>query len=622
MKKKLSHFIAVMVLTALFLASIPYDVQKASAYSNVNVSNVKVSGSSLDIGGSASFSFNLSSSVKISHIDIGVIHGNYGVVSVPADKIISSGTVTCSVDIGYSGSWGIDYISLYDANGNVYCFYDKNNSQDMYEPGSMPIDMSRSKFTVENKAGDYEAPVIDTASVYAEKSTCKVGEGNKIYVNISDNVKVTRVDYEVKTGQGPVTAFAFASHVSGNKWALEVPTDYNGKYEIVSISAQDSNANTAVIYNSSYSQFEDYGYETANLSKGNFQVKASAGGAKDKKGPEIISSSVSVSTRYASLGSNVTISVKVTDDSKIVDVTPFIKTGRGGVCEFGGGMTYDSSTGKHSITLDCNYYGTWELAGISALDSSGNFTYLYSTGYSDAEGFIGYFGEPTSKKNLSAANFYVGITDPATGIFISGDGMSNNVSMNVSTLSQKGDTYEKLYQKGYKVIDFCNIKVNGKYSEGGKHIRVEFPVSGIKNGGQILIKHLCSNGKIQITAATVSGGKVHMNVTDFSPFILLGTDSGQLLESDIKKIESGLISETGSSDDEGSVSEDNTEADTSSEGSGDSLTDSDSDSAVSQDGKTQTPFLGPSAPTLAILAIIVLGAAAGAVYYVKFKRKK
>lgn len=150
----------------------------------------------------------------------------------------------------------------------------------------------------------------------------------------------------------------------------------------------------------------------------------------------------------------------------------------------------------------------------------------------------------------------------------------------------------------------------------------EFPVSGIKNGGQILIKHLRSNGKIQITAATVSGGKVHMNVTDFSPFILLGTDSGQLLESDIKKIESGLISETGSSDDEGSASEDNTEADTSSEGSGDSLTDSDSDSAVSQDGKTQTPFLGPSAPTLAILAIIVLGAAAGAVYYVKFKRKK
>ena len=71
--------------------------------------------------------------------------------------------------------------------------------------------------------------------------------------------------------------------------------------------------------------------------------------------------------------------------------------------------------------------------------------------------------------------------------------------MNVSTLSQKGDAYEKLYQKGYKVIDFCNIKVNGKYSEGGKHIRVEFPVSGIKNGGQILIKHLRSNGKIQIT---------------------------------------------------------------------------------------------------------------------------
>ena len=63
-----------------------------------------------DIGSSASFSFNLSSSVKIAHIDIGVIHGNYGVVSVPADKIISSGTVTCSVDIGYSGSWGIDYI--------------------------------------------------------------------------------------------------------------------------------------------------------------------------------------------------------------------------------------------------------------------------------------------------------------------------------------------------------------------------------------------------------------------------------------------------------------------------------------------------------------------------------
>jgi len=150
----------------------------------------------------------------------------------------------------------------------------------------------------------------------------------------------------------------------------------------------------------------------------------------------------------------------------------------------------------------------------------------------------------------------------------------------------------------------------------------EFPVSGIKNGGQILIKHLRSNGKIQITAATVSGGKVHMNVTDFSPFILLGTDSGQLLESDIKKIESGLISETGSSDDEGNVSEDSAEDDTSSEVySDDGLRGSDSDSAESKDGKTQTLFLGLSAPALIISAIIVSGAAVGAVYYVKFKRK-
>ena len=82
-------------------------------------------------------------------------------------------------------------------------------------------------------------------------------------------------------------------------------------------------------------------------------------------------------------------------------------------------------------------------------------------------------------------------------------------------------------------------------------------------------------------------------------------------------------SETGSSDDEGNVSEDSAEDDTSSEVYGDDgLRGSDSDSAESKDGKTQTLFLGLSAPALIISAIIVSGAAVGAVYYVKFKRKK
>lgn len=606
MKKTLLRVITIMLAATLILSGFPQNLESAEAASDVSVSNVAVTGSG-EMGSSATFSCDLSASVQIVDIVFGIQYGNFGSVMCAVDSIASSGRITCTQTIEYSGTWYVEYVRLQDVNGVYYYFYDNTQSADSYPANSFPINTSGSKVVVENKQNDTEAPKIDVSSFSPAQPTFTVGSNAIVYVNVSDNVNVKRIDFMVKMGSGPATTSSYCTHMGGDKWALNIPADYPGTYEIVFISARDESSNETLIYNSKYSAFEDYGYDKADLSAANFEVKSND--ENDTKGPQVHVNTLTVSKNYAALNDKVTISVKVTDDSKIVEVTPFIGMGRGGICEFGGYMKYDSSSGKYSIELGSEYYGIWGVMGIYARDASGNVTCLYNSAYADGP-MYGYFGEPTAKNDLNAATFYVGITDQDTGIFITGNGMDNNVSMSASDLDKKGSSYDKLYQNGYNVDRFCEIKVSGNYSEHGKKVKVEFPVKGKPDGSKVLIKHLRGNGKVQTTAATVRNGKVYMNVTDFSPFILLSRDDGTLLEDDIKKIETGAIAE---SDDEKSDSGTDIESDENKESKENSA--KDNASGTDKTGTNTTAII-------IIVCVLILLSAGGYFGYREWNKKK
>ena len=275
------------------------------------------------------------------------------------------------------------------------------------------------------------------------------------------------------------------------------------------------------IYNSAYSNYSDENKPGVDLSYANFNVIST--NPADKEGPKINVDSLSISNNSISLWESNSMSITITDDTSIQEVTPTFKRGKGNICVYGNGH-YDEKTNKYTLlwdSSDINYYGTWELVDIRATDENGNCTNLFNSSYSEYDPEVLYYNEGSISKDLSAANFYVGIKDDESGIFISGNGMDNNVKLEVKNLDHKGKDYHKMYEDKYKVDGFYEISVHGKYNHNGEKIRLEFPVKGKKNGAKICIKHLLRNGKIQEFFETVRNGKVVIYVDEFSPFMLM-----------------------------------------------------------------------------------------------------
>lgn len=123
--------------------------------------------------------------------------------------------------------------------------------------------------------------------------------------------------------------------------------------------------------------------------------------AADTKAPVIDTSTITVSKKTIGLKETTTISVKITDESKLASTTIWT-IGVGTTAENFGGI-YNESTGKWEFEVSSNYFGLNEIQNIRAADVYGNITDIYN---SHARNFI---WPETQNEDLSAGDFTVSI---------------------------------------------------------------------------------------------------------------------------------------------------------------------------------------------------------------------
>jgi len=602
MNEHLKRIISILIILTLILGSyfmmapIATDAETLPAAGVVTVSNVQVSNTSPKLGDTVRYSFEYSSTIDIVQVDVSMQYGSAGYSSGGA-YYEDDHSLWFDVTMESYGEYRINYISFTDANANTY--YVHNITTTVSVPSnSTPMDMSATDIYVQTASADTQKPNIDLSSLRIDNKKHFVGDWAEAYVKVTDNEAVNSVGIMYRMGNGTEVSGG-AIYMGDNIWKVDIFAEVPGDYKLLYIIATDVSGNTSAIYDSEHSGYRPYEGETKSLSASAF--KAVGANPNDKKAPIIHTDTLSVSKVKAGLNEKVVVSVKITEESKLERINPFVQMGKAGICEMSNAFQYNSSTGKYEMTLDSEYYGTWEVMGIHAVDGNGNETLLYNTNMYTGETPYGYFGSPTEKKDMSNSVFYVGITDADTGVFITGNGMSDNVSFDAKHLSKKGDAYDRLYKKGYNVNKFMELKASGNYSEGGHKVKVEFPVDR-PSGSKVLIKHLRPNGQVQEEAKTVYGGKVSMYVSDFSPFMILSTDSGELLDGDDKKL-------TDSEEDKKMAENENKDGTADSE-------------AGDKGGKKDKSSSGGGATAGIIAGVVVIAAAGGGGAYYYLKKKK
>ena len=100
--------------------------------------------------------------------------------------------------------------------------------------------------------------------------------------------------------------------------------------------------------------------------------------------------------------------------------------------------------------------------------------------------------------------------------------MDDTTKLKVTELKESGDAYNALKQDGYNVKEFFDIKVRGACDMSNEKTKVFLDVpKGFSDGDKLKIKHLLSDGSVQTRNATVTDGKVGLDVDEFSPFMLV-----------------------------------------------------------------------------------------------------
>ncbi len=143
-----------------------------------------------------------------------------------------------------------------------------------------------------------------------------------------------------------------------------------------------------------------------------FLLPNTVASAKDTKAPAVDENSITLSNKTPQRLDTITISIKITDDSKIVMPTVWIK-GAGVFMEHGNGV-YNSSTGKYDFVINVRYFGTTVIDHIWVADVYGN-TMEYYNNSSDAVSLgvtQGIEVDYIKYKNLSKGNINV-----STGVY-------------------------------------------------------------------------------------------------------------------------------------------------------------------------------------------------------------
>ena len=100
--------------------------------------------------------------------------------------------------------------------------------------------------------------------------------------------------------------------------------------------------------------------------------------------------------------------------------------------------------------------------------------------------------------------------------------MDKATTLKTTTLEENTEKYKKLSEslKGYSVVSALDITVNNVYETVSGELQLTFQIDTKYNGKEAKIAHQKKDGTIENFVAVVKDGKISINVTELSPFMI------------------------------------------------------------------------------------------------------
>ena len=516
-KRALASFlIAVLIATLL-----PFFPMRANAAAETTLSNFKVSKSTPELHDNITFSFDIDcpGDKDIADVQYSIFYGKYGTVGGGLQN--PGKQISCSLGIDFYGSWEFANIYITFSDGQTVSFYNNNTATENsvnLDGNMIATDMSGARAVVANTpSNDDSAPVIDIDSFTASQTEVELGNTASMYVSINDESGVADAQVTVIRGRGGSCGSSFVYDSNSNRWSTWVDGEFTGLYEIQCITVTDYCGNKQTYYNN---QCSTYSNETNAIDMSGANVMVTGGDADDTEAPVIDVKSFQTDKQMVGLNEHFCITFKVTDNVAVNHVETSVKEGKGYIC--GCATWYNPATQTATIDLTGYFYGLWVIQYIYATDANGNTAYFYNTAYEEFDEANAY--QMTQQGDASVANVYVGLSDDDTKTFISGDGMDNDVSLEITEDELSGDEYEQLIEAGYSPDYFYHLRGHGTYFGSGHRCWIWFWIPFSIDGEWYRIRHLLSNGTIQTENVQAYGHWVKIYVWEFSPFLIESTE--------------------------------------------------------------------------------------------------
>lgn len=547
MKKTAKRLLAGMLALVLAVLAVPNVVgmEEVQATNDgvVSITNIVAEGNDGKLNTMFQYRISLQApGVEFAYMQADVKIGNGSVSSTPVMYDEASDTYFVYVLKEYYGTYQIVDLYFQDADGKTYLFYNDHYQGDYNLPNAegVAVDMSSANLVLMSASGkdDTQKPTMPACAVSCAQKEVAFGDPIVWYFKPQDNGDIANifVEYAVN-GSSNCTSPAIYDESRECYYVRtgDVFDKKYGTYEIVRVMVTDTFANRLEIINSQYSDLANVyvgnGSVMEALGSCNVTVK-NASGIVDTEAPIIDTSSIQISAKNIERNDHVTLSLKVTDASGISSITPIIKRGKGDICAIGG-MSYNPSTGCYETELwETTYYGKWELERIDVQDVFGNTACYVNTAYSTYQEDNWEWLPSTwdvKKTDLSGGDFSVGLKDKDSGIYVTGDGMDDDMTIDVTEMDWFSWIFWLLHKNLLNEVNsFFDVVVGGGGFTGSVDIKI--PVKGAKDGDKVIVRHLKHDGSIQEDEAYVVDGYAAMTVTEFSPFMVEtvadGTGSG------------------------------------------------------------------------------------------------
>ena len=526
----------------LELDSVTGEEASESSDYNITLSNFTVSKTSPSIDDDITFSFRINNPLnkEIQYADCTSKEGVGGYIGTRAEltKEGSYYAATVSYKVKYYGEWYMDLVKLLINDGqNTELIFADNNSPHI---GNYPnADVKKMDMVTDAKAtvvdentNDQDPPKVDLSDLKVSQKSVGLRETVEISgIKVTDVSGIADVSLTIKWGSYSEVGHTLYDHSGDNVYDGTVTPGFTGKYEIVYLTAKDKKGNAITIYNSQYSGFnkDEASVNTADMSAADFEV--ASGNTDDRQGPVLDIDSLEVAKKNVGLLKFNQIRIKASDDSSIARIDTQVKWGSKLV---GGGFDYDASSGYYVETIGCTYYGSYQIVEISAVDMNNNVTKIANT---NCDEWGGWKSTAENKVDLSAADFEVGIFDDESGIFASSDYMDDSSELVVNELTEKDESFEKLYEPGYDWRWFFSIRMGGWNPYDNRYVWIKFPIPHWHEGDIYRIRHLLNDGNIQSRDCKVYDGYIWIDVWQFSPFLVEAVSVKADSNSDANSIE-------------------------------------------------------------------------------------